>query len=87
MKVSADENVLPLVRIYPTGEGGGQFIVNGKEVKEYFTRFGDYETLVGPLTDTDFAGKMDVTVLVMGGGVALVKRRLYVWVWRVHYQI
>ncbi|MCO5184631.1 MAG: 30S ribosomal protein S9 [Anaerolineae bacterium] len=57
------------VRIYPTGEGGGQFIVNGKEVKEYFTRFGDYETLVGPLTDTDFAGKMDVTVLVMGGGV------------------
>jgi small subunit ribosomal protein S9 len=57
------------VRIYPTGEGGGQFIVNGKDVNDYFTRYGDYQTLMGPLTDTEFAGKMDVTVLVSGGGV------------------
>jgi small subunit ribosomal protein S9 len=57
------------VRVYPAGEGGGQFIVNDKEVRDYFTRFGDYQTLMGPLTDAEFAGKMDVTVLVSGGGV------------------
>jgi small subunit ribosomal protein S9 len=35
------------VRIY-MGEGAnGTFIVNGKEVKEFFPRFGDYETLIG----------------------------------------
>jgi small subunit ribosomal protein S9 len=57
------------VRIYPTGEGGGQFFVNGKEVRDYFDRFGDYETLMGPLVDAEFAGKMDVTVKISGGGV------------------
>lgn len=56
------------VRIYPEGEGMGSFTVNGKEAKEYFPRFGDFKILNGPLTDTEFDGKMDVTVLVEGGG-------------------
>lgn len=55
------------VRIYP--EGTGQFVVNGKEVQEFFPRLGDYATLVGPLEDTNLKGQMDVTVLVNGGGV------------------
>lgn len=55
------------VRIYP--QGSGAFVVNGKQVKEYFPRFGDYETLVGPLEDTSLQGQMDVTVLVEGGGI------------------
>lgn len=57
------------VRIYPANEGNGSFVVNGKEVKDYFTRLGDYEMLASPLADTEFLGAMDVTVLVKGGGV------------------
>ena len=56
------------VRIYPGADSTGSFIVNGLDVKEYFPRFGDYITLSGPLKDTDFLGKMDVTVLISGGG-------------------
>lgn len=55
------------VRIYPGGTGA--FIVNGLEVKEYFPRIGDYETLAGPLADLELMGQMDVTVLVEGGGI------------------
>ena len=44
--------------------------MNGKEVKEFFPRFGDYETLTGPLVDTDLMGKVDVTVLIQGGGIS-----------------
>lgn len=57
------------VRIYPENRGNGSFFVNGKEVNDYFTRFGDIETLTGPLSDTELLGKMDVTVKVEGGGV------------------
>jgi small subunit ribosomal protein S9 len=57
------------VRIYPGAESTGTFVVNGKDVKEFFPRFGDYDILVGPLADTELLGKMDVSVLVSGGGV------------------
>ncbi|MFQ5401235.1 MAG: 30S ribosomal protein S9 [Anaerolineae bacterium] len=57
------------VRIYLDDEGTGSFIVNGKDVKEYFPRFGDYKVLMGPLVDTELAGKVDVTVLINGGGI------------------
>ncbi len=56
------------VRIYPGADSTGNFTVNGLDVKEYFPRFGDYLTLSGPLKDTEFLGKMDVTVLISGGG-------------------
>lgn len=56
------------VRIYPGGGSDGSFTVNGIDVKEYFPRFGDYRILMGPLTDTDLDGKMDVSVLITGGG-------------------
>lgn len=57
------------VRIYPDAEATGAFTVNGREVKDYFPRFGDFIILSGPLRDTDLMGKVDVTVLVEGGGV------------------
>ena len=57
------------VRIYPGGESDGNFTVNGKDVKDFFPRYGDHRILMGPLTDTELAGKMDVTVLIHGGGV------------------
>ena len=56
------------VRIYLDGDANGEFTVNDKDVKEFFPRFGDYRILTGPLTDTDLMGKMDVTVLIQGGG-------------------
>ena len=56
------------VRIYPESETTGTFTVNGKDVKDYFDRFGDVQTLTGPLEDTEM-GNMDVTVQVLGGGV------------------
>lgn len=57
------------VRIYPSAESSGAFTVNGKDVKEFFPRFGDHIILTGPLADTSLTGKMDVTVMVEGGGI------------------
>ena len=56
------------VRIYPGGSTG-VFQVNGKDVKEYFPRLGDVETLSGPLNDVGLVSAMDVTVRVEGGGI------------------
>ncbi len=49
--------------------GKGEFIVNEKPIEEYFTRQGDPGTILGPLNQTGFAGKLDVSVKVSGGGV------------------
>lgn len=57
------------VRIYIDGESTGSFVVNGKDVLEFFPRFGDVQILSGPLSDTELMGKADVTVLVDGGGI------------------
>jgi len=56
------------VRIYPDADATGEFTVNGRDVKDFFPRFGDYRILTGPLADTELMGKMDVTVLIQGGG-------------------
>jgi small subunit ribosomal protein S9 len=57
------------VRIYPDADASGEFTVNGKDVKEFFPRFGDYIILSGPLDDTDMMGKVDVSVYIQGGGI------------------
>ncbi len=57
------------VRIYIDDDSTGDFIVNDKDVLNYFPRSGDLDTLMGPLTDTGFEGKTDVTVLIHGGGI------------------
>ena len=57
------------VRIYPEAKENVVFVVNGKDVREYFPRFGDYKVLAGPLADVDMEGQMSVTVLVEGGGI------------------
>jgi small subunit ribosomal protein S9 len=56
------------VRIYLDETSNGTFVVNGKDVKEYFPRLGDFDTLSGPLNDAELTGKVNVTVLVQGGG-------------------
>lgn len=57
------------VRIYVDDQSSGSFIVNDKDVREYFPRFGDVQILSGPLQDTELQDKADITVLVEGGGI------------------
>jgi small subunit ribosomal protein S9 len=49
--------------------GTGEFVVNGKSVRDYFTRLGDIDRLLAPLKAADMQGSMDVSVKVRGGGV------------------
>ena len=51
--------------------GNGQFTVNQKPVESYFTRFGDLDIILAPLSavGTD-RSSVDITVVVDGGGVA-----------------
>jgi small subunit ribosomal protein S9 len=50
--------------------GSGRFIVNEKTFEEYFTRLGDIEAIMAPLSAAgmDHNG-LDITVMVNGGGV------------------
>ena len=49
-------------------KGSGEFVVNGKPMVEFFTRFGDVQTLTSPLEDSHRINAVDVSVLVKGGG-------------------
>ena len=57
------------VRIYLDEQATGEIVVNEKDGKDYFPGIGDFETLLGPLNDTELTGKVDVTVLISGGGI------------------
>ncbi len=57
------------VRIYPEVKNNPPFVINGKDVREYFPRFGDYKMLAGPLDDAGMLDNVGVTVLIEGGGV------------------
>jgi small subunit ribosomal protein S9 len=50
-------------------KGAGDFVVNGKKLAEYFSRFGDKELILSPLEDASSESTVDVSVLVKGGGV------------------
>ncbi len=50
-------------------KGKGDFVVNGKTLEEFFTRMGDTDIIASPLKDSDNHGKVNVSVLVKGGGV------------------
>ena len=56
------------VRLILDEESSGVITVNGRSVEDYFPRFGDVLTLTGPLVDTELMGKVDVSVLISGGG-------------------
>ncbi len=50
--------------------GSGRFIVNDKAAEAYFTRVGDMETILAPVTASgQDRGTLDITVVVKGGGV------------------
>ena len=51
-------------------KGSGEFIVNGKTMKEYFTRAGDPKSIYLPLDATHQGhDQFDVSAIVSGGGV------------------
>jgi small subunit ribosomal protein S9 len=64
--VGRRKNASARVRIYPGGNGS--FLVNDRPVEEYFPRVGDMEHLIEPLKVTEMEGRVNVTVLVQGGG-------------------
>ena len=50
--------------------GSGIFTINEKPLKEFFTRTGDPEAILGALKAAgEEAGQLDVTAVVNGGGV------------------
>ncbi len=50
--------------------GSGEFVVNDREVEEYFTRVGDMDAIMDPLDDVSYnRADFDVSVLVKGGGM------------------
>jgi small subunit ribosomal protein S9 len=50
--------------------GSGRFIVNEKPAEAYFTRTGDMETILAPVTAAgQDRATLDITVMVKGGGV------------------
>ena len=50
--------------------GSGQFTVNQKSGEDYFTRFGDVDIIMAPLSAVGSdRSTFDITVMVEGGGV------------------
>jgi small subunit ribosomal protein S9 len=50
--------------------GSGNFVVNQKNLEEFFTRYGDTETILAPFKATgENQTQYDVSVIVSGGGV------------------
>jgi len=50
--------------------GNGKFIVNDKPVEDYFTRLGDLEAILAPLSAAgEDRSRLNITVQVKGGGV------------------
>ena len=49
--------------------GKGVFVVNDKPAEDYFPRLGDLKRMKAPAEVAGLADKLDVSVLVNGGGV------------------
>jgi len=54
------------VRLYP---GGGEIIINGKSLREYFGRRQDWQNVTAPLELTDTESHFNLSILVNGGGI------------------
>ncbi len=51
--------------------GSGKFTVNEKPIEDYFTRYGDTELILGPVSAVgEERVTLDITVVVDGGGVS-----------------
>jgi small subunit ribosomal protein S9 len=56
-------------RVRIMGGGAGDFVVNEKNLEDYFTRLGDAADVVQPLETVGQRNSLNVSVLVQGGGV------------------
>ncbi len=54
------------VRLLP---GSGKITINGRSVEDYFTEDKDRNAVVGPLMVTEMRNRLDVVILVEGGGI------------------
>jgi small subunit ribosomal protein S9 len=50
-------------------EGSGQISINGRAVEDFFTEEKDRQAVYGPLEVVDMRNRLDVFVLVHGGGI------------------
>jgi small subunit ribosomal protein S9 len=50
-------------------EGTGAFRINGRAIEDYFTEIKDRNAVVAALDATDMRSRIDVDVLVAGGGI------------------
>jgi len=61
------KNAIARVTLLP---GGGEFIVNGRPIEEFFPRPLHRTTACQPLVTTGYEGSVDVRVRVHGGGIS-----------------
>jgi small subunit ribosomal protein S9 len=57
-----------VARVFLT-EGSGQISINGRGLEDYFTEDKDRSAVVGPLDLCEMRGRLDLRVLVHGGGI------------------
>ena len=50
-------------------EGGGQVLINGRTVEDYFTEDKDRNAVYAPLIATEMRNRLDVTIHCHGGGI------------------
>jgi small subunit ribosomal protein S9 len=50
-------------------EGGGQIVINGRTLDQYFTEDKDRKSVTGPLDLTEMRSRLDLFVKVQGGGI------------------
>lgn len=55
-------------RVRMSESGQGQFIINGRELKNYFPNFQLFDLVLVPLKLTGQEGRHDISVKVVGGG-------------------
>ncbi|MFI4876084.1 MAG: 30S ribosomal protein S9 [Blastopirellula sp. JB062] len=48
--------------------GDGAITINGRSLEDFFPNIQDQAAFMGPLHDTGYTGKVDVRILVNGGG-------------------
>jgi small subunit ribosomal protein S9 len=54
------------VRLYP---GDGEVVINGKELRDYFGRPQDWDSVLSPFEVTNNEKRFNLSVLVKGGGI------------------
>ncbi|UUO05594.1 30S ribosomal protein S9 [Blastopirellula sp. J2-11] len=50
--------------------GSGKISINGRSLEDFFPNLQDQVSFMGPLHDTDYVDKIDIRILVNGGGTS-----------------